>query len=269
VPNVQPRIKGVLRQVGLRRERVAAARMCCERNWLALFGQEGPANRPRIFCYHSVGTPSWGVNDVAPARFRRHIELALEAGYRFVPAEQIAASGGARGDLAITFDDGLRSVVTNAAPILAEYHIPWSLFVVSDWADGRHAFGQDVMLGWDDIVQAAQAGATIGSHSVSHPDFGRLDAQRTAHELWTSAEVIRVRTGLEVASFAIPFGQSRNWTTAAQRLAAEAGYCTVYAQSEQRRPQGTVARTFVTTFDDDHIFRAALRGSYDSWEEWV
>ena len=40
-------------------------------------------------------------------------------------------------DLAITFDDGLKSVLTNAAPILAEYDVPWSLFVVSDWADGR------------------------------------------------------------------------------------------------------------------------------------
>ena len=44
----------------------------------------------RILCYHSVGQEEWGINDVTPAQFRRHIELALNAGYRFVPASEIA-----------------------------------------------------------------------------------------------------------------------------------------------------------------------------------
>jgi len=29
-----------------------------------------------------------------------------------------------------------------------------------------------------------------------------------------------------------------------------------------------VPRTFVTSWDNDRIFRAALRGSFDRWEEW-
>jgi peptidoglycan/xylan/chitin deacetylase (PgdA/CDA1 family) len=261
-------LKGVLKRAGLRRQRVSALRMCCERNVLAAVARNNRA-RARILCYHSVGTPAWGVNDVSPARFRRHVEVALEAGYRFVPAEQIAMTGGVAGELAITFDDGLKSVATNAAPILAEYGIPWTLFVVSGWTDGRHAFGDGVMLGWDDVVGAAQAGATIGSHSVTHPNFGRLDAYMIARELVESREAIQARTGLVPTSFAIPFGQSGNWSATAARLATEAGYRTIYAQSEERRPAATVARTFITSFDDDRIFRAALAGSFDQWEEWL
>ena len=61
---------------------------------------------------------AWGVNDVSPAQFRRQIELALREGYRFVAASEIGRTGGSPRDLAITFDDGLKSTLTIAAPIL-------------------------------------------------------------------------------------------------------------------------------------------------------
>lgn len=262
--------KRALRRLGVRRSRLAAVRMCCERHMLAAF----PARRTapaagRILCYHSVGTPEWGVNDVSPKRFRRHIELALQRGHRFVPAEHIARTGGKPGDLAITFDDGLRSVAVNAAPVLAEYSIPWTLFVVSDWAEGRHSWRSDTMLDWRDIERLAASGATIGSHSVTHPDFGRLDAARILDELGSSRKIIARRTGIDPRTFAIPFGQSDNWTEEAAEAARAVGYEIVYAQSVERRPVGTVARTFVTRFDGDRIFGAALRGSFDGWEEWL
>src|SRR5215218_1530937 len=90
---------------------------------------------------------------------------------RIVPASEIARTGGGPNDLALTFDDGLMSVATTAAPILAEYGVPWSMFVVSNWADGLHTWDQDVLLGWREIERLAAAGAEIGSHSASHPDF--------------------------------------------------------------------------------------------------
>ena len=245
--------------------------MCCERSLIAALPRSPQQPRSRILCYHSVGTPEWGVNDVPPDRFRRQIELALREGYQFVPAG-ILAREGAAGDsrrLAITFDDGLRSVAANAAPILQEYGIPWTLFVVSDWAEGRHSFGDDIMLGWGEIERLAVAGATIGSHSVTHPNFGLLDAPTASHELEASRETIRQRTGIDAKEFAIPFGQSKNWTDIAAQAASVAGYETVYAQSEQRRASGTAPRTFVTRFDGDRVFRASLEGAFDRWEEWL
>jgi peptidoglycan/xylan/chitin deacetylase (PgdA/CDA1 family) len=262
-------IKSLIRKSGLRRSQVAAARMCCERNILATIGHRRRRSVGRILCYHSVGQPAWGVNDVSPALFRRQIELALKAGFRFVPASEIVQTGGGPRDLAITFDDGLKSTLTNAAPILTEYGVPWSQFVVSDWADGRHPFDDDAMLSWDEIAQLAAAGTEIGSHSVTHPNFGWLDASATIDELDRSRRTIEARLGITPASFAIPLGQSANWTTQASNAARDAGYTTVYAQAEETRPTGTVARTFVTRWDGDRVFRAALGGAFDRWEEWV
>jgi peptidoglycan/xylan/chitin deacetylase (PgdA/CDA1 family) len=262
-------LKSTLRRVGLKRERIAAVRLCCERVALSRLRRDSDPTRPRILCYHSVGTPSWGVNDVEPRRFRCQLERALEAGYTFASAEHIARGGGQPRELAITFDDGLMSVATNAAPILAELGIPWTLFVVSDWADGHHPFGgTDLMLGWRDIEHLASLGVTIGSHSVSHANFAWLGPSEAAFELGESRRVIEARTGIRPSAFAIPRGTSRDWTPAASDAARAVGYELVYAQSESNRPPGSVPRTFVTRFDSERIFDAVLGGAFDEWEEW-
>ena len=74
-------------------------------------------------------------------------------------------------------------------------------------------------------------------------------------------------TGVDSDEFALPFGQSANWSPAAAQAAVEAGYRTLYAQSVNTRPAGTVARTFITRTDRPMLFRAALAGAFDNWEE--
>ena len=116
--------KRVSRRVGLRRQRVARIRLWCERQGLAAVKK--PRKRPggRILAYHWVGTPEWGVNDLPPRRFGQQLDWALRAGYQFVPPRRIADGLGEANELAVTFDDGVASVVTNAGPILWDLGIP-------------------------------------------------------------------------------------------------------------------------------------------------
>src|ERR1700674_2729471 len=122
-------MRAVARKAGIRRAAVAALRMQAERATLATVAARRPLPTGRVLCYHSIGTERWGVNDVSPQRFRDQLELALGLGYRFVPAESVAYGHASADDLAITFDDGVLSVAHVAAPILAEYGNPWTLFV--------------------------------------------------------------------------------------------------------------------------------------------
>jgi peptidoglycan/xylan/chitin deacetylase (PgdA/CDA1 family) len=191
----------------------------------------------------------------------------LDDGYTFVSAADLAADPGGGRRLAITFDDGLRSVVEHAEPILTELGVPWTIFVVTDWADGRHPTGHSVLLDWDELGALAARGVDIGSHSLSHPDFSQLAPEAAAHELRGSRARLRDRLGLNVREFAIPFGCSRHWPDRADVAAREAGYTTVYAQSEDRRPDGTIGRTMISGWDPPWAVRAALRGAYDGWEE--
>jgi peptidoglycan/xylan/chitin deacetylase (PgdA/CDA1 family) len=262
-------VKSLIRKTGLERRHVEAARMLAERQALALAPSRRNKSGGRILCYHSVGQTIMGVNDVAPDRFRRQIELALSLGYRFVPPGVIASGQGGERDLAVTFDDALRTVLTEADPILRANGVPYAVFVVSDWAEGKHDWEQDRFLSWDELARMRESGVELGSHSATHRDFGKIDVDHARQEFEQSRQTIQERLAFTPESFAIPFGQSANWSQAVHAAAHEAGYKTIYAQAEETRPAGTVPRTFVTHFDDDRLFRALLRGAYDRWEEWT
>jgi peptidoglycan/xylan/chitin deacetylase (PgdA/CDA1 family) len=209
-----------------------------------------------------------GVNDITSKQFSRQLELAIQLGFKFVPALEIAKTGGKSDELAVTFDDGLKSVKTQAAPILKSYRIPWSLYAVSEWTESGHPWGKDFALTWDDLSELVADGVDLGSHSATHPDFGTIGSDQMHYELEGSRRMFEKRLGTAPPTFAIPLGQSMNWSTAAQEAAKSAGYSIVYAQAEETRPPGTIARTFVTRFDHDRLFKAILRGAFDRWEEW-
>jgi peptidoglycan/xylan/chitin deacetylase (PgdA/CDA1 family) len=220
----------------------------------------------RILAYHSIGTPSWGVNDVSPREFERHLQIAVDEGWTFATAADVMAEP-EKQLLALTFDDGVTSVLENAAPVLRHHGIPSTMFAVSGWTDGGHPEGYDHVLDWKGLAALQDAGMTVASHSVTHPDFGRIDAGQARSELEVSRERLEQGLGVTVDEFAIPFGQSDNWSRAAREAAADV-YGTVYAQSVETRPAGTVPRTFITRIDSPRLFRSALAGSYDHWEEW-
>lgn len=251
-------------------DRASQVKALTERQAIARRARIG-APTSRILCYHTVGMPKLGINDVSLPRIERQLAIAKDAGYRFVPAAELAAIDEAvpvAGDLrlALTFDDGFRSILTTVAPLLRDLDIPWTAFVVSGFADG--AKGHDDFLDWAEIEKLAGAGVTIASHSVTHPNFSTLTRAQVVDEIQHSRTALRERIGIDTTEFAIPFGQSGNWPAQAHAAALDAGYDTIYAQSVQRRAPGTVARTFVTKFDDDRIFRAAVAGAFDRWEEW-
>lgn len=266
---MQPHVKSLAKAVGIDRKKAAAARMWSERQFLATFGQSRFKPQGRILCYHSIDEPEMGVNDVSERRFRHQIELALSKGFRFVQPSQIALGNGRERDLAITFDDGRKSVATHAARILAEYSIPWSLFIVTDWTNQIAPHYGSRIVTWKEVERLKADGVEIGSHSRTHPDFGRLDRRFLDEELAGSRRVFEQRLGFAPISFAIPLGQSMNWTLDAAAAANKAGYEIIYAQAEETRPPNTVPRTFVTNFDDSRVFNALLAGVFDRWEEWV
>ncbi len=202
------------------------------------------------------------MNDVAPRRFLEQMDRALQKGYRFVPSDVVAAGRATQWDLSLTFDDGLRSVLT-VVPELGARGIPFTIFVVTDWASqGGH------FMTWADLEGLAGSGTTIGSHSVTHPNFRELTSAQRLDELERSRREISGRLGTAVEQFAIPFGRSADWDAECNRLARQAGYTAIFAQSEIRRPAGTVPRSFVTKFDGLSEFDAILEGRFDRWEEW-
>ena len=197
--------------------------------------------------------------DTSLPDFRRQVTWALEHGYRFVPAALIAQGKGSAMGLALTFDDGLASVLHNAAPFLQDLHLPSTLFVISGRTGGER-------LHWSGMETAQSMGMSIGSHSVSHTDFASLNATQTLEELLDSADAIESHLGSRVDEFAIPYGKARNWSQSAHDAAC-LRYANIYSYCERGHFPGTVGRTPLLSFDGLGGFIAAVEGRLDRWHD--
>lgn len=107
-----------------------------------------------VLCYHNVvpddavhgaGEPSL---HLAASDFRAQMEL-LRRHYDVVSLSAIVsaleAGRSLRGLAAVTFDDAYRGVLRHALPVLRDFGLPTTLFVVSGWAAHPQAFWWDVL----------------------------------------------------------------------------------------------------------------------------
>lgn len=123
--------------------------------------------------------------------------------------------------ICITFDDGFKNWIENALPILVEADAVAAFFVAAGFIGtdpvedaerllGFYDDGTRLMefLNWDDCRRMAEAGMTVGSHSVGHVHLMDLDDAGAERELLQSKEMIEAGTGRPCKHFCCPFGRA-------------------------------------------------------------
>ena len=106
---------------------------------------------------------------IRSSKFREQMKAIKESGIPVIPmADFVAWKNGEKSipkkAIVITLDDGWKSVYTDAYPALKEFGFPFTLFLYKNYVDGGGK-----ALTTDMIEEMLKNGATIGSHSVSHP----------------------------------------------------------------------------------------------------
>lgn len=163
----------------------------------------------------------------------------------------------------LTFDDGWKSVYTDAFPILKEYNYPFTLYLYKNYIDGG---GKALTLPM--INEMVAAGATLGSHSVSHPypvtikKFRKegVDKYDTflRKELGESKRFIESKfPGSKITTFAYPGGF---FTEEMFPLADEFGYTHLFTVLPGKVKRGMDAKT---------LPRYMILGNYDKIFEYA
>jgi peptidoglycan/xylan/chitin deacetylase (PgdA/CDA1 family) len=171
----------------------------------------------------------------------------------------------------LTFDDGIRNVLTTAAPYLADKELPASLFVITDRVDAR--CGSTGSAEWSPADDAASLswpeteelhrifGFEIGSHSGSHADLAALSRDEAAHELRRSNDAIKDRLGAERLSLAYPYGR---YSAGVMAQARDTGYrCGLTTSGGPNRATTDtfeLRRTLIGDGDDEATFAARVAG---------
>jgi peptidoglycan/xylan/chitin deacetylase (PgdA/CDA1 family) len=126
--------------------------------------------RVSILGYHDFSeTQPETAMRIRTSKFRKQMETIRQLGITVISLEEFSAWK--RGEkeipaksILITLDDGWKSVYTDAFPILKEFGYPYTLFLYKNYVDGGGKALTTPM-----IKEMIKAGATIGSHSISHP----------------------------------------------------------------------------------------------------
>lgn len=203
--------------------------------WAGLDDEEAPL---RILVYHKVSPRDPNPPNVPPGLFRQHMErlrahctpislddyLAARAGVRALPPRPAM----------VTFDDGYRDNLTEAAPILRALGIPAVIFLPTGFLGTGRALPHDEhlradgidnpVLTWEEARALPDLGVEVGSHGESHRMFSRLPLVEARREILGSRRLLEERLGRPVRAFAYVKGGRDSYTPEVVRAVEEAGY---------------------------------------------
>ncbi|HEV2269776.1 MAG TPA: polysaccharide deacetylase family protein [Steroidobacteraceae bacterium] len=176
-------------------------------------------SRLPILCYHNVAEPPkealFKLLYVSPERFERQLWTLRRLGLRGVcTSEGIARlrNSTSHGCVALTFDDGYADTLTTAAPLLKQYGVRATCYVVSGavgaynrW-DAEYVRERKPLMSREQLDQWLAAGMEVGSHSLSHPRLHELPQDVAQHEIAGSRAALRNLLGVPIEHFAYPFG---------------------------------------------------------------
>jgi peptidoglycan/xylan/chitin deacetylase (PgdA/CDA1 family) len=184
--------------------------------------------------YHEVARavdPRFARYSVTTAVFTRHLRYLALAGY--TPVALDAALDGQRPaprrrrPVVLTFDDGFRSCIDEAAPLLAARRYPATFFIVAGLVGRTSAWivpemGVELPLAdWPSLRALPARGFACGAHSLSHPRLPAVPAARAAEEIRAAKAMLEDELGGPIEHFAYPFGAHDEQVKA---LVAAAGY---------------------------------------------
>jgi peptidoglycan/xylan/chitin deacetylase (PgdA/CDA1 family) len=181
-----------------------------------------------ILMYHRVGSVAArepAITDaltVSPQVFSEQMRWIHGAGFHAITQEQLFAAleYGHRlpgRPIMITFDDGYRDVLWNAAPVLHRLHMPATAYIITDRVSGP----DPSFLTWDELRMLEARGIAIGSHTVHHLDLTLMPPAEAYQELVVSRRELERHLGHPVWWFAYPSGRENPEVVA---LVRRAGY---------------------------------------------
>lgn len=181
-----------------------------------------------VLMYHVIADPPpsapWPQLYVSPAEFATQVTWLDRQGFTAVTLSDVWDNWHHGGRLparpvVFTFDDGYRSVATQALPILRRHRWPAVLNLkVGNLEPGSFTEA--------DVRRLLNAGWELAAHTISHPDLRTLGDAALAREVAGSRVELQRRFGVPVDFFCYPAGRYDDRVIAAVRRAGFLGATT-------------------------------------------
>ena len=187
-----------------------------------------PLSGAVILNYHRFGENDIPATNIRLEQFDAQIAELKSGAFHVLPLSEIAEAlrtGKPLPDrtVAITIDDGYVSTYTEAWPRLKAAGFPFTLFISTDYIDGRVRG----YMSWDQIREMAKADVEIGGHGAAHGHFPEMTREQIRTDLERSNRRYREELGTVPTTFAYPFGEI---SVPAREAVRAAGYTAAFGQ---------------------------------------
>lgn len=131
-----------------------------------------------ILTYHHVYKEFRNDLDVEKDVFEKQILMMIDSNKKFTYLEDYDSDNPAH--VVLRFDDGYKSILKYAFPILKKHNLPFEVFIVADFVSKKN------MLNKYDLKKLVKNGARLEYHSKSHKDLSVIeDIEKIREEVIT------------------------------------------------------------------------------------
>jgi len=189
--------------------------------------------------------------------FEYEMKYLADNHYNVVPLSDVVAFAKREKTLppntvAITIDDGYKSAINYAAPVLKKYNFPWTFFVYPSFITRHESKGA---ASWPDLVELQKEGVDIECHSMTHPQLTKHGSKTPdQYDAWLTNEtvnskaIIEKELGKTVKYFAYPYGE---YNKEVEAKTISAGYEAIFTVANNPIHPGTnvyaMGRYIITT----------------------
>lgn len=189
------------------------------------------AGRPRCaLAFHSLSAPASDTEAaycLSPNRFAKLLRWFLAFGYKTATPAQWLKDDLPKKRVLLTFDDGFDDLYEHLLPLAVEHHLTPVIFLVVDRTgpsspcDRQSGLRPRKPLTWPQIREMQNHGIEFGSHTLTHPYLPEIPDEQLVCEVVESKRHLEDALGVEVTTFAYPYGGVDRRVRSA---VAEAGY---------------------------------------------
>ena len=145
------------------------------------------------------------VYNVPPEEFRQQLDYLQQQGYTTISMLDFMKAKRGKMELPakpiiLTFDDGYEDNYTDLLPILEEYGMKATIYVITN------EIGQPGYLNWEQLRAMQDRGIEIGSHTANHDPLTGMDAARQLDEVHLSKLLLEWNGIHTVYTFSYPNG---------------------------------------------------------------
>jgi peptidoglycan/xylan/chitin deacetylase (PgdA/CDA1 family) len=173
--------------------------------------EEAPYKEVVCFVYHRFGDSRFPSTNISLDTFRAHLQYLKDQQFAVLTlgeAIDYMRSADAAKDqrvAVITVDDGYKTFLTGAMPILREFGYPATVFVNTETVGGAD------YLDWEEIKSLRAAGIEMGNHSHSHAYFlNESESSRQAtfkDDVALAQQLFEKHLHFRPELFAYPYGE--------------------------------------------------------------